>query len=277
MLAQKKDRVIIVNKGAVRIGDLQLYLNQERPTAVHFSGHGSEQGEIILEDNLGNARAVPPEALARLFEKLGSRIHIVVLNACYSAEQASVISQYVDCVVGMAASISDKVSIAFSSAFYLALAFEKSVKEAYDQGIIELTLWRIPEEHIPQLLVRQGVSPSNVFLFHENTQPATQTPIALKSGDKQQITYCRRCGALPGQESNCIGLSTHHDFTTGSGMIYCRRCGVVVGKQTYCIGLATYHDFTSGSSATFCQRCGVLIGERSECKGLNTVHDFVSR
>lgn len=196
MLAQKKDEVALVNKGAVRISDLQLYLNQERPTVVHFSGHGSGEGEIILEDNLGNAITVPPEALARLFEKLGDNVHVVVLNACYSAEQAHAISKHIDCVVGMSSSISDKASISFSSAFYLALAMEKSVKEAYDQGITELMLWTIPEEHVPQLLVREGVCPSNIFML--KGRPANmaqaQEKIEYEHGELVDCAHCKGTG-----------------------------------------------------------------------------------
>lgn len=165
MLAQKKDQIILVNKGAVRIGDLQLYLNQERPTVVHFCGHGTSEGRIVLEDNSGNPRAVPPEALARVFEFLKDNIRCVVLNACFSSEQANAISQHIDCVVGMSSSISDKAAIAFTSAFYLAIASERSVRGAFDQGKTELMLCEIPEEHIPQLFVRRNIDSSEIFLL----------------------------------------------------------------------------------------------------------------
>jgi len=165
LLAQKKDRVIIVNKGAVRVGDLQLYLNQEKPTIVHFSGHGSNEGRIILEDNSGKARAIPPPALARVFGILKDNIRCVILNACFSLKQAQAITQNIDCVIGMSSSISDKAAIAFASAFYLAIASERSIGNAFDQGINELMLWGIPEEHIPQLLTRSGAEPSKIFLL----------------------------------------------------------------------------------------------------------------
>jgi hypothetical protein len=109
-------------------------------------------------------------------------------------------------------------------------------------------------------------------LRHLGTQKAT-SGLATSIG---KIAYCRRCGALAGQKSVCIGFNTAHDFVTGSGTIYCRRCGVVVGERSECIGVSTAHDFVTGSSATFCRRCGVLVGKRSVCTGLNTAHDFVS-
>jgi len=167
LLAKMRDKFILVKKGAVRIGDLQFYLNQERPTIVHFSGHGSEIGEIMLEDNNGRAKSVPSKALARVFKILKDNIKCVVLNACFSLDQARAINQHIDCVIGMSSSISDKAAITFSCAFYLALASGRSIKNAFEQGINEIMLWQIPEENIPQLLTRHGVNPSRIVIVHE--------------------------------------------------------------------------------------------------------------
>ena len=165
LLAQKKDKLILIKKGAVRAEDLQFYLNQEEPTIVHFSGHGTSEGEIVLEDFVGNPRTVSPEALKRLFKILKDDIRCVVLNACFSYEQALAISQHIDCVIGMSSFIGDKAAIAFSQAFYLAIASERSIKNAFDQGITELMLRGIPEECTPRLICRRSINPSKVFLL----------------------------------------------------------------------------------------------------------------
>jgi len=192
LLAQKKDCLILVNKGAVRVGDLQFYLNQERPTIVHFSGHGSDEGKIILEDNLGNARTIPPAALTRVFKILKDNIRCVVLNACFSLEQARAISQHIDCVVGMSSYISDGAAIAFSTAFYLAIASERSIKNAFDQGINALMLWEISEDHIPQLLLRDNVNSSKIFLFEPKLPRARKNSTELLKfieNMKQDVEY----------------------------------------------------------------------------------------
>jgi hypothetical protein len=165
LVAQKKEQFILVKKGAVRVSDLQLYLNQERPTIVHFSGHGTSEGKLMVEDNNGEARTIPSKALARVFKVLKDNVRCVVLNACFSLEQAHAINQNIDCVIGMSSSISDKAAIAFAYAFYLGLASERSIKNAFDQGITELMLWGIPEDHIPQLLCRDKIDPSSIFLL----------------------------------------------------------------------------------------------------------------
>jgi len=247
-LAQKRDRLILVNKGAVRVGDLQLHLNQEKPDIVHFSSHGTEQGRIILEDERGYSRPISPEALTRVFKILRDNIRCVILNACFSMEQSRAISKHIECVVGMSHEIRDTTAIAFSSAFYLAIASGRSVKNAFDQGINEIMLAEIPEEHIPKLLVRNHADPSTVFLLEAGVDQGKPTSSTGMSAFKREVTYCRRCGELAGKQSTCTGLFTHHDFTTGSGRIYCRWCGVEVGKRSTCTGLRIHHEFVSASS-----------------------------
>ncbi len=164
MLAQKKEQFDLVKKGAVRVSDLQLYLNQEKPTIVHFSGHGTDDGQIVLEDNNGIGITITPEALARVFKTLKDNVRCVVLNACFSLPQAEAISQHIDCVIGMSSSITDQAAIAFSSAFYLGLASERSVENAFEQGISELMLLKIPEADIPKLLIRDKIDASKLVL-----------------------------------------------------------------------------------------------------------------
>ena len=45
---------------AVRFGDLQELLLRYAPHIVHFSGHGSESGEIIFKHDDGESRPVAP-------------------------------------------------------------------------------------------------------------------------------------------------------------------------------------------------------------------------
>jgi len=108
---------------------------------------------------------VPPAALAKMFQVLKDNIRCVVLNACFSNKQARAIAQYIDCVIGMSTSISDEAARKFSVAFYQAISSERSIRNAFDQGITELMLEDTPKEHIPQLLVRGNINPSEIFLL----------------------------------------------------------------------------------------------------------------
>ena len=54
-----------ITEHAVRVDQLQGLLQKHRPQVVHFSGHGSGDGEILLEDEAGDQHAVTPKALSR--------------------------------------------------------------------------------------------------------------------------------------------------------------------------------------------------------------------
>ena len=150
---------------AVRPDDLLQALNEHKPQIVHFSGHGSESGEIVLMDNNRQAKPVSAEALKMLFTTLKDNIRVVVLNACYSEIQAQAIAEVIDCVVGMSTAIGDEAAIVFAASFYRAIGFGRSIKEAFDQGKTAIMLEGIPESSTPQLLIRKGVDPASVVLI----------------------------------------------------------------------------------------------------------------
>jgi hypothetical protein len=157
---------------AVRPTDLQAIILRHQPQIVHFSGHGSESGELSFEDHAGMTRTAPVEALGRLFGILNCGIRCVVLNACYSATQAEVIQRYVDCVIGMKNTIEDPAAIAFASSFYLGLGHGESVKRAFDLGCIQIELAGIGGADLPALLSRPGVEPDSVTFV-----PVLQTAV----------------------------------------------------------------------------------------------------
>jgi hypothetical protein len=154
----------LVTEWAVRADDLLQYLNEHRPKVVHFSGHGSSCEQLILHDAVDNPIPVSTAALKRLFSTLKDNIQLVVLNACYSRPQADAIVEIIDCAVGMNDAIGDEAAIVFAAAFYRALGFGRSVKEAFDQGCTARLLQGIPEEHTPELVVKKGVNVNRVFL-----------------------------------------------------------------------------------------------------------------
>jgi hypothetical protein len=164
--ADYRDSLKLISAMAVRPNDLLQLLNQHSPHIVHFSGHGSESGEILLVDeNNKEAKPVSSIALKALFSTLKGNIRVVVLNACYCKPQAEAITQVIDCAVGMGYSIGNKAAITFAASFYRAIGFGHSVQNAYDQGITALLLEGIPEEDTPKLLVRNEVDPSQVVLI----------------------------------------------------------------------------------------------------------------
>src|ERR1043166_148457 len=65
---------------AVRLDSLQRTILKNDATIVHFSGHGSSEGELIFEDEHGNAVEADSAAIAELFRLAGENTRLVVLN-----------------------------------------------------------------------------------------------------------------------------------------------------------------------------------------------------
>ena len=162
--AEHRDALVFRSAWAVRPDDLLQLLNQHQPHIVHFSGHGSGKG-LSLVGNDGRDKLVTTRALKMLFATLKDNIRLVVLNACYSREQAQTLVEIIDCVIGMKESIHDDTAIAFASSFYRAIGFGRSIQEAFEQGITSLLLEGIAEEDIPELLVKEGVDANKVVLI----------------------------------------------------------------------------------------------------------------
>lgn len=150
--AEYRDHFELETHWAVRVDDLQGLLLRHKPHIVHFSGHGSADNEIILQDHKGRSVTVPPVALGMLFQLLKDNIRCVVLNACYSAAQAQAIAQQIDSVVGMSDAITDRAAREFAASFYQGLAYGRTVKEAHGLGSVQIALHGLGEEHKPQLL-----------------------------------------------------------------------------------------------------------------------------
>ncbi|MFN8494246.1 MAG: CHAT domain-containing protein [Caldilineaceae bacterium] len=163
--AEHRDVLKLLPNLATRPDDLLQALNQHRPQIVHFSGHGSAAGELILMNNQRQPQLVSAKALQALFTTLKDNIRLVVLNACYSYEQAQAIRQIIDCVIGMKSTLSDDAAITFAASFYRAIGFGRSIQAAFDQGKTALLFMRVAEADIPELLVRPGIDPDEIVLI----------------------------------------------------------------------------------------------------------------
>jgi CHAT domain-containing protein len=160
-----RDAVRFRTRWAVRPDDFLQAFNEDRPAIVHFSGHGAGASGLVLHDGASGVRLVPAAALRRLFSTMKDEIRVVVLNACYSAEQADKIAEVIDCVVGMTDTVGDEAAKMFAASFYRAIAFGRDVKNAFEQGLAAVELEGLDEQDIPTLIVRSGVDPSKVVLI----------------------------------------------------------------------------------------------------------------
>lgn len=160
-LAQHRDQFNLQQQWAVRTRDILDAMLRFKPDIVHFSGHGSSDGNLIFEDASGAAKPVSAAALGELFRVLKG-VRCVALNACWSDKHAGQIAKFVDCVIGMARAVSDEAAIGFAAGFYRSLGEGKSVGEAFDLGKVQIMLDGGDETKTPRLKSRPGVDPAGV-------------------------------------------------------------------------------------------------------------------
>lgn len=173
--AKLRDSFSLIHKGAVRVPDLARALLQTEPAIVHFSGHGTGEPGLVLEDDAGQAKLVPTAALVELFRLYRNTVKAVFLNACYSDVQAEAIYQQIDCVIGMNQAIGDKTAIQFAPKFYAALAQGCSFQTAFDYAKAVLQLDSNPEIATPILKIRQAAA--NLFPAIQAAVPTTTQPL----------------------------------------------------------------------------------------------------
>lgn len=124
----------LVDALAVRVGDLHELMFKHQPQIVHFCGHGGGAQGLVFNSDQGQEQLVGTEALSGLFSLFAENVECVLLNACYSQEQAHAIVAHIKYAIGMNQEIRDDAAIAFSIGFYRALGYACGIEEAYDFG-----------------------------------------------------------------------------------------------------------------------------------------------
>jgi len=118
--------------GATRERLAEAY--RERPTVVHFAGHGNDRSLAIIEDHglLANETRLDADQLCDMLQTMQERVRLCVLNACVSVALAQrlVDANAADCAIGWPAKVSDSAAIAFSTALYGALGDGRSIGDA---------------------------------------------------------------------------------------------------------------------------------------------------
>lgn len=160
-----RDRFILYNHAAIRAEDIQRLLMTYRPHILHFSGHGSKKHKIILGGLPGRGKQIERQALAGALALYRQHLQLVFLNACFTRTQARSLSAVIDYSIGSTKPIGDKEGVAFAGAFYRALAFGNSVREAFDSATAEMALMNLKRARGLELFVRDGVSERDRFPY----------------------------------------------------------------------------------------------------------------
>lgn len=146
------------SRWAVRALDILQAINETNPMIVHFSGHGTDRNQLVLQDINGNAHLVSADAIVQTMLSASQFIKLIYFNTCFSIDFAQSIIKHVDFAIGMKDSIGDLAARIFASQFYSALGFGKSVGIAFEQAKAALMLEGIQEENTPCLFCRNGIN-----------------------------------------------------------------------------------------------------------------------
>ena len=149
------------------------------PKIVHFSGHGGPGG-LALEDDDGQARFIHKEALSSLFKLFKDKVECVLLNACYSQDQAEGISEHINYVIGMSKEVSDKAALEFAVGFYDAIGAGRSIEDAFEFGRNAIQSEGITEHSTPQMLRRVVTAPAIVTQPNQNDSSRAENPQSIE-------------------------------------------------------------------------------------------------
>jgi len=152
---------------ALRPGDLQRLLMIFEPHIVHVSAHGSKTHKLIFAGGPGRGKQIDREGLANLFSLYRHHVRLVFLNACFMRSQARAISRTIDYAIGTGKGIGDKGGVAFAAAFYRALGFGRSMRQAFCSAKAEIGLTRMRRTDGIELFVRDGVDKDCQFPVSE--------------------------------------------------------------------------------------------------------------
>jgi len=176
----------------LRDEDIQQKLLSFQPHIVHFSGHGEKTGLVFSSAN-GKSHNVDKNALAALFKLFSQTVRCVILNACYSEDQAEVISEHIRYVIGTTTSIDDEAATKFTTGFYKALFNGQDIPTAFEFGDNAIQLANIPAQYKHKPILKNRASFSSPaparFSVPETYLAAYETDVFVSYADHDNQTF----------------------------------------------------------------------------------------
>lgn len=128
--ARFRDSVKIVSETAVSFARLTSLLAEHRPNILHLTCHGKAD-VISLERGQYSPVEIAADTLAELLGTFKDSLRIVVLTVVNSSSIAQRIGRQIPLTIGMEGEMNDEAAIAFSTTFYEALCYGRSVENSF--------------------------------------------------------------------------------------------------------------------------------------------------
>lgn len=130
--SQYRDEFVLLRATALRATDFARALGDHTPEIVHFSGHGTQTGLVLLDDG-GGTHEVHSSRFGNLFAFF-NQIQCLVLNACHSLAVAESIRPHIPAevpIIAMSDKVQDQDAIEFAQHFYGSLGRGHSYGDAF--------------------------------------------------------------------------------------------------------------------------------------------------
>lgn len=162
--SKHRDSVEFVTRWAVRSSDLLQAINEVNPDVIHFSGHGTDTDELVLQNTDGSPKLITKEAIVGTIATVSDKVRLVFFNTCFSFGQAEAIVERIEAAIGMTTSIGDDAACVFASQFYSSIGFGLNLETAFKQAKAALLMEGIPEENTPELYVKDGLRAEDIYI-----------------------------------------------------------------------------------------------------------------
>ncbi|MGW0862639.1 CHAT domain-containing protein [Streptomyces sp. NPDC002611] len=165
---------------AARWDDLAQYLADTTPQVLHFAGRGTpDSGPRFVTDDGGEA-PVALDGLRRcVTAATANGLHLLVLNACWTAHLAKEFSDAVPAVIGWQAEVADVHARGYARVFHRNLAAGESVAKAHGTARMMLDLAGCTS--LPTLHTGDGRIPEAHFLIGPEARSVPRRePLSLR-------------------------------------------------------------------------------------------------
>jgi hypothetical protein len=158
------EKITLASRWAVRPSDILHAVNELQPAAVHFSGHGTEAGELVFEGREGKPSYVKAHTMVKAIAAACPYTRFCFFNACFSEIDAAAVVERLEAAVGMRTVIPDSAAIAFAKQFYSAIGFGKDLAAAMEEAQTALEIEGIEAGNTPVLHLKAGVNASDIVI-----------------------------------------------------------------------------------------------------------------